>query len=78
MLRLKGKGLPSNGGATTGDLIVNILVYVPEKLNDKERKAVECLRDEENCIPAEGKCQSLFSKLKYFFSGEKCKDKCHC
>lgn len=70
MLRLKGKGLPANGGASTGDLIVNILVYVPEKLNDKERKAIECLRDESNCNPNEEKRQSLFSKLKYFFSGE--------
>ena len=69
MLRLKGKGLPANGGASTGDLIVNILVYVPEKLNDKERKAIECLRDEANCNPADDKRQSLFSKLKYFFAG---------
>lgn len=71
MLRLKGKGLPVVGGSGYGDLIVNILVYVPEKLNDKERKAIECLRDEENCSPNEEKRQSLFTKLKYFFSGEK-------
>ena len=32
MLRLKGKGLPSTSGYGTGDLIINIMVYVPEKL----------------------------------------------
>lgn len=71
MLRLKGKGLPTNGGRSVGDLIVNILVYVPEKLNDNERKAIEALREESNCVPDEGKRKSMFEKLKYFFSGEK-------
>ncbi len=71
MLRLKGKGLPVNGGASTGDMLVNILVYVPEHLTDKERKAIECLAEGKNCDPNEDKRQSLFAKLKYFFSKQK-------
>ncbi len=68
MLRLKGKGLPTNGGASTGDMIVNILVYVPENLTKEERKAIECLASGKNCEPNEEKRQSLFSKLKWFFT----------
>jgi molecular chaperone DnaJ len=67
MLRLKGKGLPNTEGYGKGDLIVNVLVYVPENLTDKERKAIECLRDSQNCQPSEAKRQSLFSKIKYLF-----------
>lgn len=67
MLRLKGKGLPNKDGFV-GDMIVNILVYVPEKLSDKEREAIECLRSSNNCKPKEGKCAEMFSKLKYFFN----------
>lgn len=68
MLRLKGKGLPNTEGYGKGDLIVNVLVYVPEKLTDKERKAVESLRDSKNCEPTEENRQSLFSKIKYLFT----------
>lgn len=70
MLRLKGKGLPSRETGALGDLIVNILVYVPEKLSDSDRKAVEALKESPNSEPNETKRLSLFSKLKYFFTGK--------
>lgn len=68
MLRLKGKGLPSAGGYGTGDLLVNILVYVPEKLSDIEKKAIEGFRESDNFKTTEEKRESLFSRLKYFFT----------
>jgi len=68
MLRLKGKGLPSKDTGLIGDLIVNILVYVPEKLNSDERKAIEKLSNSKNCTPTEENRQSLFSRIKYFFT----------
>jgi molecular chaperone DnaJ len=68
MLRLKGKGLPSKDTGLIGDLIVNILVYVPEKLNSDERKAIEKLTNSKNCTPTEDNRQSLFSRIKYFFT----------
>ncbi|MBQ0056897.1 MAG: DnaJ domain-containing protein [Bacteroidales bacterium] len=68
MLRLKGKGLPSTQGYGRGDLIVNVLVYVPEKLSDAERKTIETLRDSQNLQPTEEKRQSIFSKIKYLFT----------
>lgn len=68
MLRLKGKGLPTKDGNGVGDLLVNILVYVPEKLTAEERKAIEQLDKGSNSKPAESKRCSLFANLKYFFT----------
>ena len=68
MLRLKGKGLPSKESSVLGDLIINILVYVPEKLTSDDRKAIEKLSSSANCKPTESNRQSMFSRLKYFFT----------
>ncbi|MBR0037120.1 MAG: DnaJ domain-containing protein [Bacteroidales bacterium] len=68
MLRLKGKGLPNTEGYGKGDQIVNVLVYVPETLTDKERKAIESLRDSQNCQPSESKRQTMFSKIRHLFT----------
>lgn len=68
MLRLKGKGLPQKDSVVMGDLIVNILVYVPESLSDSERRAIEQLQQGEHCQPTEPKRHSLFDNLKYFFT----------
>lgn len=38
VLRLRGKGLPNVNGYGTGDLLVNVSVYVPETLNKEEKK----------------------------------------
>lgn len=69
ILRLKGQGLPSNEGYGKGDLLVNVLVYVPETLSDTERQCIEKLRDCEtaNQQPTEEKRQSLFSRIRYLF-----------
>lgn len=45
VLRLRGKGLPLFGGGGHGDLNLRIAVHVPERLNAKERKLYETLRD---------------------------------
>lgn len=68
MLRLKGKGLPNRETGGMGDLLVNILVYVPEKLSSDERRAIESFSTSKNFQPDESKRRSLFSSLKYFFS----------
>jgi len=39
--RVKGRGVAS--GATPGDLMVNVVVAVPQKLNEPQKKAVEAL-----------------------------------
>lgn len=67
ILRLRGKGLPSFNGYGTGDQLINIMVYIPEQINDDERKAFESLRDSENVIPNEDTKNRIFSKLNHMF-----------
>ena len=67
MLRLRGKGLPSPDGYGTGDLLVNVMVYVPENLNADERAAIEKLRDSANVKPSESIRQRIFSTLRHIF-----------
>ncbi|MDE6527884.1 MAG: molecular chaperone DnaJ [Muribaculaceae bacterium] len=67
VLRLRGKGVPSTDGSGTGDELINVMVYIPEKLNDKERAAFESLRDEPDVKPDESTKHRLFSKLKHIF-----------
>ena len=67
MLRLRGKGLPSTDGYGTGDELINIMVYIPEKLSDDERKAIESLQGKPNLTPDESTKTRIFSKLKHIF-----------
>lgn len=49
-LRLKGKGMPKRGSASTqdhADLFARVMIEVPKKLTDAQRKAYETLRDVE-------------------------------
>lgn len=67
--RLRGKGLPVYGNnSQSGDLIVNVLVYVPEQLTSDERKAIEKMQDAPHFQVEESKRQSLFERLKWFFT----------
>jgi molecular chaperone DnaJ len=67
VFRLRGKGLPSPQGGATGDELVNVMVYIPEKLNDKEKAAFESLREQPNVKPDTSTTTRLFSKLKHIF-----------
>lgn len=67
VLRLRGKGLPSTEGYGTGDELINVMVYVPETLNDKERSAIESIKDEPDMKPSESVKTRLFSKFKHIF-----------
>ena len=71
VLRLRGKGLPSvnshgysNG---TGDLLVNISVYIPEHLNKEEKQAMEKMQDSDNFMPNMSIKEKIFKKFKNFF-----------
>ena len=67
VLRLRGKGIPSPNGDGTGDELINVMVYIPETLNDTERQAFESLRDQPNIKPSDSTKHRLFSKLKHIF-----------
>lgn len=67
VLRLRGKGLPSTEGYGTGDELVNIMVYIPENLNDKEKEAIESLRGSANTQANESVKKRIFSRLRHIF-----------
>lgn len=67
ILRLRGKGLPSTEGYGTGDELVNVMVYVPETLNDEERAAIEKLSDKPDMKPSDSVKERIFSKLRHIF-----------
>ena len=70
VLRLRGKGLPQMNGGNHGDLLVNVMVYVPETLNDTEKAAIESLRDAPDVVPSKTTSQRIFSRLRYIFNKE--------
>ncbi len=51
VLRLRNKGLPSVNSYGKGDELINVNVYVPETLSEKERKADEEMNKSENFVP---------------------------
>lgn len=67
ILRLRGKGVPASQGGQRGDELINVMVYIPEKLSDGERSAIESLTNSPNVKPSESEKQRLFSKFKHIF-----------
>ncbi|WP_321481177.1 molecular chaperone DnaJ [uncultured Bacteroides sp.] len=67
VLRLRGKGLPSVNGYGTGDLLVNVSVYIPETLNKEEKSILEKLQDSENFKPNSSIKEKIFKKFKNLF-----------
>jgi len=61
VLRLRGKGLPNVNRYRTGDLLVNIAVYVPEKLSKEEREAFEKFRDSDSFKPTSRAKENYFN-----------------
>lgn len=62
-LRMRNAGIPHLNGYGTGDQIVVITVWVPEKLNSKQRELLEKL-EQENVGPSSGGDKSFFEKLR--------------
>ena len=67
VLRMRGKGLPRidqygrNYG--TGDLLINVGVYIPERLSKDERKLIEQLQDSPNIAPGSADKKNFFQHL---------------
>ena len=66
VLRLRNKGLPSVNSYGTGDLLINIKVYVPEKLTAEERKKIESLAASANFTPDISARERAFRSLRDF------------
>ena len=67
VLRLRGKGLPDVNGYGTGDLVVNVSIYVPETLSKEERYVLEKWEDSDNFKPDTGVKEKIFKKFKSLF-----------
>ena len=70
VLRLRGKGLPRMNSNVKGDLLVNVMVYIPEELSDTEKAAIESLKDSSNIVPTESTAKRIFSRLRHIFNKE--------
>ncbi len=69
IMRLRGKGLPvvQGYGYGTGDLIVQIGVYIPENLSREEKETFEKLRTSENMKPGATAKNNFFNRFKKMF-----------
>ena len=67
VLRLRNKGLPSVNGYGTGDLLVNVSVYVPETLSKDEKKALEEMKESDNFQPNTSIKEKIFKKFRNLF-----------
>ncbi|OJU49642.1 MAG: molecular chaperone DnaJ [Bacteroidales bacterium 45-6] len=67
VLRLRSKGLPSVNGYGTGDLLINISVYVPEKLSESEKSIINGLENSPNFEPSKSIKEKIFRHFKQMF-----------
>lgn len=67
VLRLRGKGLPNVNSYGKGDLLINIGVYIPEKLNSDEKKMFEKLAESDNIKPNKQSSEGFFTHFRNLF-----------
>lgn len=69
-LRLRGKGLPAvqGYGHGTGDLVVNISVYVPKELSRSEKEALQTMQKSDNFKGDASTRHTIFQKFRNYFS----------
>ena len=69
VLRLRGKGLPSVNGYGTGDLLVNISVFIPEILSAEEKSKMRQLQSSPNFQPNQSIKDKIFNKFRNLVDG---------
>lgn len=67
VLRLKNKGLPSINRYGTGDLLINIAVYIPESLTKEQKDVLSELEDSPNFQPTTSIKDKIFNKFRNLF-----------
>jgi molecular chaperone DnaJ len=67
-LRLKGKGLPKLNNDEKGDFLIHVNVWIPKKINEKQRKFFEKIQEEKNFHPDPNCFQkSFFDRVREMF-----------
>jgi molecular chaperone DnaJ len=67
VLRLKNKGLPSINSYGTGDLLINIAVYIPENLTQEQKIRLEEMEKSANFQPTQAIKNKIFSHFRNNF-----------
>lgn len=68
VLRLKGKGFPDLNGYGTGDQLIVVNIYVPQKLSSEEKEMMLKLQNSDHFKPKEhSNDKGFFDKMKDFF-----------
>lgn len=70
LLRMKGKGIGHLNSRDVGDQIIRIQVFVPSKINSKEKDLLKQLKESQHINPTEedkNKNSTFFSKIKDSF-----------
>ncbi|MCK9408976.1 MAG: molecular chaperone DnaJ [Bacteriovoracaceae bacterium] len=71
MLRMKDKGIPHLNSYGRGDQLIQIQIWVPHKVNSREKELLKELSDSEHINPSDeekSKSKSLYDKMKNVFS----------
>ncbi|MDR0506665.1 MAG: molecular chaperone DnaJ [Dysgonamonadaceae bacterium] len=64
VLRLRNKGLPSVNHYGTGDLLINIGVYIPENLTKEQKEVISGMEKSSNFQPSQSVKEQIFSKFR--------------
>jgi len=67
VLRLRNKGLPSVNSYGTGDLLINIAVYVPESLTKEQKATLENFEKSSNFQPTQSIKEKAFNRFRNIF-----------
>lgn len=67
VLRLRNKGLPSINSYGTGDLLVNVSVYIPESLSASEKETLNGWQNSPSFQPNKSMKEKIFSKFRHMF-----------
>lgn len=63
IFRLKGKGFPDVGGYSPGDMLVKIVVDIPNNISEEERQALEKLRKTSSQTPLVNEFRDKMKRL---------------
>lgn len=67
-IRLAGKGLPQLRRGGRGEMVVNVSLYVPEKLDDEDKELLQKMRDKNSFKASNSFIDRLGSKFRKMFS----------
>jgi molecular chaperone DnaJ len=68
VLRLRGKGIPDLQGYSKGDLLVRVNIFIPKNISAEDKNNLEKLGSSDSFNPSKHKQESIFDRMRGFFS----------